>query len=165
AKVSPMRRAWFPFVLWAAACGSDPGFIDAGMPDGGAHFADSGGPGNGDGPPTLSTGAGAGLIFESGPVRPIALSSDGSRLYVANIPDGYLEIFDVTAGGVTSRSSVAVGVDPVAVALRNDGEVWVVNQVSDSVSIVDVASDPPRVARTLLVGDEPSDVVFAGGRA
>src|SRR5439155_13124572 len=31
-----------------------------------------------------------------------------------------------------------------------------------SVSIVDVASAPPHVARTLLVGDEPRDIVFAG---
>src|SRR6185295_97506 len=28
--------------------------------------------------------------------------------------------------------------------------------------IVDVAADPPRVVRTLLVGDEPRDIVFAG---
>jgi hypothetical protein len=30
-------------------------------------------------------------LFESGPVRPVALSHDGRRLYVANIPDGRLE--------------------------------------------------------------------------
>ena len=42
------------------------------------------------------------------------------------------------------------------------------NHLSDSVSIVDLTSVPPRVKRTLLVGDEPRDVVFAGpglGRA
>ena len=37
-----------------------------------------------------------------------------------------------------------------------------VNHLSDSVSIVDVSSTPPRVIRTLLVGDEPRDIVFAG---
>jgi len=108
------------------------------------------------------TGAGAGLTFESGPVRPLALSADGTRLFVANIPDGYLEIIRVTANGPVLEASVPVGVDPVAVAVRNDNEVWVVNHVSDSVSVVDVASVPPRVVRTLLVGDEPSDIVFAG---
>ena len=55
-----------------------------------------------------------------------------------------------------------VGLEPVAVAARSDSEVWVVNHLSDSVSIVDVGSDPPRVVRTLLVGDEPRDIVFAG---
>ena len=60
------------------------------------------------------------------------------------------------------RGSVPVGLEPVAVAARTDGEVWVVNHLSDSVSVVDVAADPPRVVRTLLVGDEPRDIVFAG---
>ena len=55
-----------------------------------------------------------------------------------------------------------VGLEPVAVAARTDGEVWVVNHLSDRVSVVDVAADPPRVVRTLLVGDEPRDIVFAG---
>jgi len=50
------------------------------------------------------------------------------------------------------------------VAARSGGEVWVVNHLSDSVSVVDVASSPPRVVRTLLVGDEPRDMVFAGPR-
>ena len=102
------------------------------------------------------------LTFESGPVRPLALSADGTRLFVANTPDGYLEILHVTGAGLQLEASVAVGVDPVAVAVRTPGEVWVVNQVSDSVSVVDVESVPPRVVRTLLVGDEPSDLVFGG---
>src|SRR5690606_6734165 len=69
---------------------------------------------------------------------------------------------DVDAAGLTHRATVPVGLEPVAVAARNAGEVWVVNHLSDSVSVVDVASTPPRVVRTLLVGDEPRDVVFAG---
>ena len=99
-------------------------------------------------------------LFESGPVRPLALSADGLKLFVCNIPDGRLEIFDVSPAGLVHSGSVPVGVDPVAVAERTNGEVWVVNHMSDSVSIVDVASQ--RVVRTLLVGDEPRDIVFAG---
>ena len=48
-------------------------------------------------------------------------------------------------GGLTHTGSVPVGLEPVAVAARTDTEVWVVNHLSDSVSIVDVASSPPRV--------------------
>ena len=106
------------------------------------------------------------VTFESGPVRPLALSPDGSRLFVANTPDGHLEIFDVTAQGLSHAGAVPVGLEPVTVAARTNDEVWVVNQLSDSVSIVDVPSR--RVVRTLLVGDEPRDIVFAGaakGRA
>ncbi|MEX2207085.1 MAG: hypothetical protein WEF50_12725 [Myxococcota bacterium] len=99
-------------------------------------------------------------LFESGPVRPLALSADGAKLFVCNIPDGRLEIFDVTAAGLAHSGSVQVGVDPVAVAVAPNGQVWVVNHMSDSVSIVDVPT--LRVVRTLLVGDEPRDIVFAG---
>jgi DNA-binding beta-propeller fold protein YncE/mono/diheme cytochrome c family protein len=101
-------------------------------------------------------------LFESGPVRPIAMSPDGSRLFVVNTPDGYLEIFDVSSGSALKEASVPVGLEPVSVAARNNDEVWVVNHLSDSISIVDVASAPPRVVRTLLVGDEPRGIVFAG---
>ncbi len=101
-------------------------------------------------------------LFESGPVRPIAMSPDGTRLFVVNTPDGYLEIFDVGASSSTPSISVPVGLEPVAVAARNNSEVWVVNHLSDSVSVVDVGASPPRVIRTLLVGDEPRDIVFGG---
>ena len=101
-------------------------------------------------------------LFESGPVRPIAMSPDGNRLFVVNTPDGYLEIFDVSSGSALKEASVPVGLEPVAVAARNDDEVWVVNHLSDSISIVDLVSVPPRVVRTLLVGDEPRGIVFAG---
>ena len=102
------------------------------------------------------------VAFESGPVRPIVLSPDGSRIFVTNIPDNRLEIFSVSSGGITHTGSVPVGLEPVAVAARNDDELWVVNHLSDSVSIVDLSATPPRVSRTLLVGDEPRDIVFAG---
>ncbi len=103
------------------------------------------------------------IEFESGPVRPVALSPNGTRLFVANIPDNRLEVFVVNPGGtLTHAISIPVGMEPVAVAARTDTEVWVVNHLSDSVSVVDLAAAPPRVVRTLLVGDEPRDIVFAG---
>ena len=108
--------------------------------------------------------ASAYTLFESGPVRPLARAVNRRLLFAANIPDGRLEVFATgTRGRITLVGSVAVGLEPVAVALRNDEEVWVVNHLSDSVSVVDVR-DPtrPRVVRTLLVGDEPRDIVFAG---
>jgi DNA-binding beta-propeller fold protein YncE len=102
------------------------------------------------------------VTFETGQVRPLALSPDGTHLFAVNTPDNHLEIFDVGSGGLTHSGSVSVGLEPVAVAARTDTEVWVVNHLSDSVSIVDVGATPPQVVRTLLVGDEPRDIVFAG---
>ena len=102
------------------------------------------------------------IAFESGHVRPIAMSLDGSRLFAVNTPDNTLEIFDIDASGLTFAASVAVGMEPVAVAARTHDEIWVVNHLSDSVSIVDLSGASPIVKRTLLVGDEPRDIVFAG---
>jgi len=102
------------------------------------------------------------VAFESGHVRPLALSPDGTQLFVVNTPDNTLEIFDVGVGGLTFSASVPVGMEPVALAARTNDEIWVVNHLSDSVSIVDLSGPVPIVARTLLVGDEPRDIVFAG---
>src|SRR5262249_47350035 len=102
------------------------------------------------------------VTFESGQVRPLALSPDGSRLFAVDTPDGRLEIFDLTSGSLVHTASVPVGMEPVAVAAKTATEVWVVNHLSDSVSVVDVGSAPPRVIQTILVGDEPRDIVFGG---
>jgi DNA-binding beta-propeller fold protein YncE len=104
--------------------------------------------------------------FESGHVRPLALSADRSRLYAVNTPDNRLEIFAVSGAGLSHRWSMPTGLEPVAVCINPAApEVWVVNHLSDDVSVVDVSSSPPRVVRTVLVGDEPSDCLFASGRA
>jgi len=115
-------------------------------------------------PPTLAHAAPPSYtLFESGQVRPLALSPNGKLLFATNTPDNRLEIYRVKKHRVTHLASVPVGLEPVAVAAHGDKEVWVVNHLSDSISIVDV-SQPERalVTRTLLVGDEPRDIVFGG---
>ena len=102
-------------------------------------------------------------LFESGQVRPLALSPDKSHLYAVNTPDNRLEIFEVTEKGLQHRGSVTVGLEPVAVIARSNSEVWVVNHVSDSISVIDVSYPlHAKLVKTLLVGDEPRDIVFAG---
>jgi len=103
------------------------------------------------------------VAFESGQSRPLAMSPDGSRLFALNTPDNRLEIFSIGVGGeLTHGGSVVVGLEPVALAARSDAEVWVVNHLSDSISVVDVSSTPARVTRTITTCDEPRDIVFAG---
>lgn len=102
-------------------------------------------------------------LFETLQVRPLALSPDGRLLFAVNTPDNRLEIFRVDGHRLHAVASVAVGLEPVAVAVRSDDEVWVVNHLSDSVSIVNTGDGwNARVVRTLQVGDEPRDIVFAG---
>ncbi|MDH3652799.1 MAG: hypothetical protein OEN21_00885 [Myxococcales bacterium] len=96
------------------------------------------------------------VAFETGPVRPLAM--EGGILAAVNTPDNALETFDVVPNGITRRMSIPVGLEPCAVAIRpGSSEAWVVNHLSDSVSIVDLVTG--TVTRTLLVGDEPRDIV------
>src|SRR5262249_20075012 len=110
-------------------------------------------------------GAQSFVNFESGHVRPLALSPDGTKLFAVDTPDNRLEIYSVGGGALTLVGEVPVGLEPVAVAARSNTEVWVVNHLSDSVSVVQVDTVTPgnsRVIRTLLTCDEPRDIVFAG---
>lgn len=108
--------------------------------------------------------------FESGHTRPLAISPSGDRLFALNTPDGRLAIFDIDSMGITMVGEVLVGLEPVSVAVRENTtsgrtEAWVVNLLSDSVSVVEIDDSTPslsRVIRSLHVGDEPRDIVFAG---
>jgi YVTN family beta-propeller protein len=115
--------------------------------------------------PAASSTSSSFTLFESGQVRPLALSQDKQRLFAVNTPDNRLEVFQVNDDRLRHIASIPVGLEPVAVAVRNQREVWVVNHLSDSVSIVELDDTDARsghVVRTLLVGDEPRDIVFAG---
>ena len=94
----------------------------------------------------------------------MALSPSGKLLLAVNTPDNRLEVFHVGSSGLSHLASVPVGLEPVAVAALSDDEAWVVNHLSDSVSVVRLSQDgrSGAVVRTLLVGDEPRDIVFAG---
>ena len=93
------------------------------------------------------------VAFESGHVRPMALSPDRTRLFVTNTPDNTLEVFDITLSGLALRARVPVGLEPVAVAARNDSEVWVVNHLSDSISVVTLSGTPRVAASAWNKGD------------
>src|ERR1700704_1606871 len=100
--------------------------------------------------------------FETGQVRPLAITPDRKFLLAVNTPDAKLEIFRIKNDGLDHRASVPVGLEPVSVAIRNNEEAWVVNHLSDSVSVIELSDKNSHVKRTLLVGDEPRDIVFAG---
>jgi YVTN family beta-propeller protein len=98
--------------------------------------------------------------FEAPQVHPIALTPDGTRLLALDTPEQRLEVFQVTGGALTLAAEIPVGAEPVSVAVRNNGEAWVANWLSDSVSVVDLNAG--NVTRTIDVGDEPTDILFAG---
>ncbi|MFN3875799.1 MAG: YncE family protein, partial [Flavobacteriales bacterium] len=98
--------------------------------------------------------------FESAHVSPLALTPDGTKLLAVNTGNNTLEVFAVGASGLTHSASIPVGLDPVTVRARTNNEAWVVCQVSDEVSIVDLTLK--ATVRSLSTKNEPADVVFAG---
>jgi YVTN family beta-propeller protein len=98
--------------------------------------------------------------FESGHVHPLALTPSGERLLVVNTADNRLAVFSLTGPAPAKVADIPVGLEPVAVAALGDSEAWVVNHLSDDVSVVNL--NTLHVRATLRVGDEPCDVVFAG---
>jgi DNA-binding beta-propeller fold protein YncE len=94
---------------------------------------------------------------------PIDLTPNGGMVLVVNTPNNSLEVFAPTPGGLAHTRSIPVGLDPVSVRVRSSQQAWVVNHVSDSISIIDLVT--LRVFKTLHPGDEPTDVGFAAGRA
>src|SRR5580765_5347654 len=102
--------------------------------------------------------------FEGKQTAPVRLSPDGSRLFAVNTPDNRLSVFDVSnPQNPILIAEIPVGIEPVSVNPVSNDEAWVVNEVSDSVSIVSISARV--VTDTLYVKDEPADVVFANGRA
>ena len=83
--------------------------------------------------------------LESGQVRPLAITPDRKFLLAVNTPDAKLELFKITNGGLEHRASIPVGLEPVSVAVRNGEEAWVVNHLSDSVSVIELNDKNSRV--------------------
>jgi YVTN family beta-propeller protein len=101
---------------------------------------------------------------------PIVIS--GGRVFVVNTPADTVDVIDAATRAITAR--INVGIDPVSIAVRPDGnEVWVSNHVSDSVSVID--SDPASPTHLQVVAtvqdldpvskatrfDEPVGIAFA----
>ncbi len=110
-------------------------------------------------------------LFASPQVDPIALSADFTRLFVAATTSNAVEVYDTVTNGLLA--SVRVGIDPVSVAVRPDGqELWVSNHVSDSVSVIDLTSGPTQyqIIATIqdvdsngaTLFDEPVGIAFTG---
>ena len=103
------------------------------------------------------------MNFEGPQVHPLALTPDRTRLLAVNTPGNSLVVFDLTGDLPRIIEEIPVGLEPVSVVARNDREAWVANWLSDSVSVVDLSTG--NVVRSIDVGDEPTDVVFAGEAA
>lgn len=98
--------------------------------------------------------------FESPQSHGLTTSREGNRLFVVNTPANSLVVLSIDEPASPKVAiEIPVGLEPVSVAERSENEVWVVNHLSDSVSVVDLRRGV--VIETIQVGDRPGDVVFA----
>lgn len=108
--------------------------------------------------------------FMSPHTAPIAVT--GGLVFVANTPADTVDVIDAETHAIIRR--VHVGIDPVSIAVRPDGnEVWVANHVSDSVSVIDADPKSPTYLHIIATVqdfdpdtqatrfDEPMGIAFA----
>ena len=101
--------------------------------------------------------------FEASQTNPIRLTADQTRLFAVNTANNSLSVFDVSVPRAPALiAEIPVGVGPVSVNSLTDDEAWVVNQISNSVSVVSVAKGIVTDTIYCGAGTEPADVVFAG---
>ena len=109
--------------------------------------------------------------FSSPHASPIAIH--GGDVFVVNTPADTVDVIDRKTRKIRTR--VNVGVDPVSIAVRPDGqEIWVSNHVSDSVSVIDNDPESPTYLNVIATiqqfdpktratrFDEPVGIAFAG---
>lgn len=110
------------------------------------------------------------LTFASPQADPVAISPDGTLVLVAATTSNRVDAIATATDTVVGH--VPVGMDPVSVAFRPDGqEAWVSNHVSDSVSVIDtnpasasyleVVETVQSLAGGVTLFDEPVGIAFA----
>jgi YVTN family beta-propeller protein len=88
----------------------------------------------------------------------VALSPDGTRLYVTNQAANSVSVIDVATHALIT--TIPVGVQPFGIAVRPDGsEVYVSNLGSNTESVIDTTSN--TVVANVGVGQFPYGVVFS----
>jgi YVTN family beta-propeller protein len=159
-----MRYPEFVYVTAiAAGCALIAGGIGVAPPPVGTTSSPSGLDlgGLGAGSPGGTRSSGTGFVnWETPQIHALEMTPDGTRLLVANTADARLDVYGLASGLPVYAGSVPVGLDPTSVRARTNAEAWVVNHISDTVSIVNLST--MNVTATLKTGDEPADVAFAG---
>ena len=98
--------------------------------------------------------------WEDPHVHPLDLVPGGGQLLAVNTPNNTLMVFSLSGGAPVLQMSIPVGLDPVSVRARTATEAWVVNRISNDVTIVNLTTG--QVTAVLPTDVEPEDVAFAG---
>jgi YVTN family beta-propeller protein len=87
----------------------------------------------------------------------VAVTPDGSKVYVANFGSGTMSVIATTTNTVIG-SPIAVGFRPQGVAVTPDSsKVYVANHIDNTVSVIDTATNTV-IGSPIAVGSEPEGV-------
>ena len=90
------------------------------------------------------------------------MSTDGSRLYVANTADNTITVINTTNNAVVGAPIVA-GKSPYALAVCNDGgRLYVTNAADGSVTVIDIATNT-LLGTPISVGNAPVSILAQTG--
>lgn len=108
--------------------------------------------------------------YEEPPIHPMELSSNGTELWVVNLPDSSVSILSATT--LAFLRDVDVGLGPVTIRRRPGGEtpeMWVACHSTGSVFVIDetlkivrntIPLGVPDPVTGIAFGSEPCDIVF-----
>jgi YVTN family beta-propeller protein len=104
------------------------------------------------------------IIHAGADPEQLAVSADGTRLYVANEDAEQLSVVDTASGMVVA--AVKVGEEPEGVTLRPDGKVVYVTSEGDG-AVFAIDTQTNKVLRRIPVGPRPRSIGFLpnGSRA
>lgn len=104
---------------------------------------------------------------KSGPSH-AAITPDGRRALVTRDGDNRITVLDINGRNVTaSKRDIYAGLRPYSIDIAPNGEFAVVSNLgagqgdSDTISLIDLKADPPRVIDTTTVGQTPEGVVIS----
>jgi YVTN family beta-propeller protein len=92
----------------------------------------------------------------------LAISPDGSTLYVANSGTGSISVIDLASGSVSPTPiTLGVGTQPQGLALTPDGNtLYAADSGTGDISVIDLAANPPTVS-TVSTGAGSDPVAIA----
>ena len=104
---------------------------------------------------------------KSGPSQ-IVIAPDGRRALLTRDGDNQISILDINGSNITLNSkTIFAGLKPYSIDIDSSGKYAVVGNLgggqgdADTISLIDLSSDSPRVIDTVTVGQTPEGVSFS----